>query len=104
LTPPENDPEEIKNINHILIIVLIVVVIMILICSGLIFMILQGLQQLAQNKKSSRHSKVNRFEDDDMEFGPVSTRSQKTATKLIGAKMSSGNFEEEEEDSARGVH
>ena len=47
--------------------------------------------------------KVNRFADDDMEFGPVSTRSQKPAPHLNGKKMSSGNFDEEHEEAARGI-
>lgn len=50
--PPEDDPAEIEKINHILIIVLVVVAVMVIICSGLIFMILQNVAQLAEKKKS----------------------------------------------------
>ena len=58
---------------------------------------------MAKQKKEQKHLKVNRFEDDDMEFGPVSTRSQKPAPHLNGKKMSSGNFDEEHEEAARGI-
>lgn len=47
LTPPDDDPEQIRTINFILLIVLIVMAVMVFICSGLIFMILQSLDQLA---------------------------------------------------------
>lgn len=102
--PPEDDPAEIEKINHILIIVLVVVAVMVIICSGLIFMILQNVAQLAEKKKSQRGMVVKNYDDEEMEFGPVkSTRSAKPAPKFNG-KLSSGNFDEDVEDQARDIN
>ena len=56
---------------------------MVVICSGLIVMILQGVQQLAEKKKSQRGMAVKNWDDDDMEFGPVkSGRSKNPSSKF----------------------
>lgn len=42
VTPPDDDPDDVQKLNHILTIVLVVVLVKILIISGLIFMVLNG--------------------------------------------------------------
>ena len=100
--PPEDDPKEVEKINHILIIVLVVVAVLVIICSGLIFLILQSVDQLAKKKKSQRGIVVKNYDDDDMEFGPVK-RVAKPAPKFNG-KLSCGYFDEDVEDQARDIN
>ena len=106
------EEEDMAHTNHVLTIILVVVVVKVLIISGIIFLILNNQEKQANeyDQQMQFKKRSSLYEDNEIEFGPSSRKSQtggESARRFksgdgIQGKQSSGNFGSDPEDSEVG--